>query len=94
MGTAAISTDLLREKVIEVIADVKEVSPDAITMESTFEELGVDSLDGLNIIFELENAFNIRVPDDEALSVFDVRGVVQSLERLLLGGRARTAVEG
>ena len=49
-------------------------------METTFEELGFDSLDGLNLIFELEEEFDIVVPDDKVQSMKSVREVVEGIE--------------
>ena len=44
----------VEERVIRVFADFKKVPPEEITMDTTFDELGFDSLDGLNLVFELE----------------------------------------
>jgi len=40
--------DQIAEKVISIITSVKRIPPDAISIESTFEQLGIDSLDGIN----------------------------------------------
>lgn len=69
----------LAQKIIGIVAAVKQVSPDSIRPESTFEQLGIDSLDRINILFELENEFNIDVPDDEARSITSVQGIVERL---------------
>jgi acyl carrier protein len=69
----------LEAKVIGIVASVKQVSPDAIRADSTFEELGIDSLDRINILFELENEFNIDVPDSEARAITSVGGIVERL---------------
>lgn len=78
------ATDIL-QTVVAAIARVKEIPADDITLERTFEELGMDSLDGLNMVFELEKAFGITMPNEDALQVRDVREVVQALERVLAG---------
>jgi acyl carrier protein len=44
----------VEERVIRVFADFKKVPIEEITMDTTFEELGFDSLDGLNLVFELD----------------------------------------
>ena len=69
----------LADKVIGIVALVKQVSPDSIRAESTFDELGIDSLDRINILFELENEFNIDVPDDEARSIKSVQGIIERI---------------
>jgi acyl carrier protein len=70
-------------KVIGIVASVKQVSPDSVCAESTFDELGIDSLDRINIIFELENEFDIDVPDDEARSIKSVQGIIDRLAAYL-----------
>ncbi len=52
-------------------------------METTFEELGFDSLDGLNIVFELEEEFDLMVPDDKVAEMKSVRQVVAGIEHLI-----------
>jgi len=70
-------------KVIALIAKTKKIPPETITLDSTFEELKMDSLDGLDLFFELEEAFDLSIPDDSARSIQSVRSIVEELERLL-----------
>ncbi len=74
------------QRVIRVIAASQHYSPDkaaAITEDTTFEALGIDSLDGINIVFALEEEFNMNIPDEEARSIRGVRDIVQGIEKLL-----------
>jgi acyl carrier protein len=48
-------------------------------MDTTFDELGIDSLDRINILFELENEFDIGIPDERARSINSVNGIVVQL---------------
>lgn len=53
-------------KLKEVIADVLNVDPNEITLETTFtEDLGADSLDVFQIIMGIEEAFEIEIPADK-----------------------------
>lgn len=52
-------------------------------MDTTFEELGLDSLDGLNLIFELEEEFDLVVPDNKVQEMKSVRQAVEGIEALL-----------
>ena len=72
-------------KVIEIIVREQHLDPNAVTIDSTFEELGIDSLDGVNILFALEEEFKIDVPDTVAQNMRSVRQVVDSLTRVLEG---------
>ncbi len=76
----------LTQRVISVIATTQKMPPEKISIDSTFEELGIDSLDGINILFALENEFNINIPDDAVQEVRGVRQMVENLERFLAGG--------
>lgn len=71
------------ERVIKVFAAFKKVEPSEIKMETTFEELGLDSLDGLNLIFELEEEFDLMVPDDKVQSMKSVAEAVEGIQWLL-----------
>lgn len=73
----------VEERVIKVFADFKKISPDEIKRESTFEELGLDSLDGLNLIFELEEEFDLTVPDDKVQEMKTVGEVIEGIEYLI-----------
>jgi acyl carrier protein len=73
------------EKVLEIIAREQHLDPSKVTMDATFEELGIDSLDGVNILFALEEEFKIDIPDNVAQNMKSVRQVVDSLTRVLEG---------
>ncbi len=73
----------LTSRVIKVIADTQKISPDLIGRESTFEELKFDSLDGINILFALENEFDINIPDEAARQIKSIPEMVQGIEKLL-----------
>lgn len=82
----------LIKRVIAVIASTQRMPPEKITIDSTFEELGIDSLDGVNILFGVEEEFNINIPDEEAQQIRSVRQMVEGIEKLLEGGTAAVPV--
>src|SRR5688572_10841121 len=73
----------VEERVIRVFADFKKVPVEEITMDTTFDELGFDSLDGLNLVFELEEEFDLTIPDDRVADMKGVRQAVEGIEGLL-----------
>ena len=77
------SDETVEQRVIRVFATFKKVPVEDIRMDTTFEELGLDSLDGLNLIFELEEEFDIVVPDDKVQSMKSVSEVVTGIEAIL-----------
>jgi acyl carrier protein len=67
---------------IDIIAKSKGISPDTVTLASTFEALNIDSLDKINISFEVEEAFNIDIPDEALGSIRTVGDMVDGVTKL------------
>ncbi len=90
MSTAPNSiSDPVSEKILSLIAAVKKLPHDKVTLDSSFEELGIDSLDGINLVFEIEGAFDISIPDEQARSIRSVREMIDGVKSLLAAaGRA------
>ena len=84
-------SDELIQKVISVIAENQRISPEKITVDSTFEELGIDSMDGVNIVFALESEFNVSIPDEAMKELRSVRNAVEGVEKLLAAGAGEGA---
>jgi acyl carrier protein len=81
-------TEEMTRKILKVIADSQKLPPEKVTIDSTFEELGIDSLDGVNILFALENEFNISIPDEGVQTIRSMRQMVEALDKLMSGGQA------
>ena len=73
----------LAAKVIETIARTQRLPANSVTLESTFEELQIDSLDGINIVFEIEKEFNVEIPDEGVNNLRSVRQTVEGVRKLL-----------
>jgi acyl carrier protein len=71
-------------KVAEIIAANNDVALEGITMDSTFEDLNMDSLDGLTLVNELETEFDISIPNEQAMKIRSVRETVESLEKIFI----------
>ena len=84
--------DDLSQRVISVIAATQHIPAEKITPESSFQELGIDSLDGINILFALENEFNINIPDDEAQTIRTVHDAIEGVRKLLEGDSGQEQV--
>ncbi len=69
------------ENVREIIAEELGVEEDKILMESNLsEDLGADSLDAIELIMAIEEAFSIEIPDNEATKIKKVSDIVRFLE--------------
>jgi acyl carrier protein len=75
--------DELSQRVIQVMAATQHLPAEKITIESSFQELGIDSLDGINILFALESEFDINIPDDAAKEIRTVRDMVEGVRQLV-----------
>jgi acyl carrier protein len=73
----------LTPRILEIIAETQRKDLSQVTIDSTFEELGIDSMDGVNIVFAIENEFNINVPDEQVKSIRSVRDIVNGVEQLV-----------
>ena len=84
-------SDELIQRVRNIIANTQRIPIEKVTIDSSFEELGIDSMDGVNILFALENEFNITIPDEAAKQIRNVRQMMEGVERLIAGGPADAA---
>ncbi len=73
----------LTDRVIRVIQETQKLPEGKILANSTFEELGFDSLDGINILFALENEFDINIPDDAARQIKSIPEMVEGISGLI-----------
>src|SRR5579862_4256800 len=80
---AAAENDELTQKVLRIVAETQRKDVGLVKIESSFEELGIDSMDGVNIVFALENEFDINVPDEEVKTIRSVRDMVEGVRTLI-----------
>ena len=70
-------------RVLKTIAASKRIPPETVTIDSEFQALNIDSMDAVEILFALENEFDINIPDDEVRNVRNVRQMCEGVEKLL-----------
>jgi acyl carrier protein len=83
MSGTLMSPQELTQRILRIIAETQRKDPAQVTIDSSFEELGIDSMDGVNIVFALENEFDINVPDEEVKSIRSVRDMVEGVRTLI-----------
>lgn len=70
------------DKVRDIIAKQLELDPNTITMESKLvDDLKADSLDVVELIMDLEQEFDIEIPDDQLPKIRTVGDIVDYLEK-------------
>ncbi|MGB8801977.1 MAG: acyl carrier protein [Candidatus Acidiferrales bacterium] len=85
-------SDAVAEKVISTLASVKRIPAETITLETNLQDLGIDSLDVFTLLFELENAFKISIPDDDVRSLRTVKDVVDGIKKILAAAPPDTSL--
>jgi acyl carrier protein len=71
----------VEERVIDIVAEQLGVSKDQVSRESSFvNDLGADSLDTVELVMELEEEFDLNIPDEAAEKIQTVGQAVEHIE--------------
>ena len=73
----------ITDKVIAIIAEQAVLEPSDVTLDSTLEDLGIDSLGLVESIFAIEEAFDISIPfnaNEPQASDFDISNVAAIID--------------
>jgi acyl carrier protein len=71
----------IEQEVIKTVAECLKIDTDKITIESNFiDDLGADSLDQVELIMELENKFNVEIPDEVAEKIQKISDAIRYIE--------------
>ena len=73
----------VEQRVINAIARSKRVDADKLSPETTFEELSMDSLDAIELLFEIEEEFDLTVEDEAVQGQENVRQVIEAVRQAL-----------
>ena len=73
----------VQDRVLKVVETARQKPPGSISADSTFEELGIDSLDRLNLLFDLEGEFDIQIDDEKAKSVTNLHQMIEGIKTLV-----------
>lgn len=85
----------VQDVIFETIASDARIPKENISLESTLTDLGIDSLEAIEIVFNLEERFKISFPDrDPSFDTGTVRGLVDAVERLLAEQAAASGEAG
>lgn len=75
-------SDTFSEKILATLAAVKHLPREKVSLDSSLQELGLDSLDTITLLFELEKQFHVSISDDHVRSLRSVRDVVEGVRQL------------
>jgi acyl carrier protein len=72
----------VEERVIELVSENLGVNKEQVTRRTSFiEDLGADSLDIVELIMELEEEFEINIPDEQAEKIKNVGEAIDYIEK-------------
>ena len=73
---------MLRDKIRKVIADSLHVKLEEVTDGASFkDDLGIDSLESIELVMTLQEEFNMEIPDDMVEKMTKVKDVIEFIER-------------
>jgi acyl carrier protein len=74
----------VQERVIDIVAEQLGANKENITRETSFvNDLGADSLDTVELVMELEEEFDINIPDDMAEKIQTVGQAIEHIEKAI-----------
>lgn len=76
-------TGTVHAAVVDAVARQKQLDPTAIRPDSRLSTLGVSSLDAITIVYEIEEAFDIEVPNESLEGLETVEDIVDRLNSLI-----------
>ena len=79
---ADVGEDRVTQEGVRIIARVRDIDAEKVTLDSSLEDLGIDSMDGINIAFEIEETFDIEIPEEVLREVKSVSEMIEKLRAL------------
>jgi len=73
---------MILDKVTEIIVKTAHCKAEDVRPESELASLGIDSLKAITVIFELEEAFDIEIPNELIPSIVTVNDIVDKVDEL------------
>ena len=74
--------ETIEERVKRAVAAASHTAVERLTPDTTFQELDMTSLDALALIADLEEEFGVEIPNEDAMSLRDVRQAVECVRAL------------
>ena len=78
------TTQEIQDKVIDIVCKHLGVAKDKVSSETSFvNDLGADSLDTVELVMDMEEAFGLSIPDEDAEKIQTVGNAVKYIEAAL-----------
>lgn len=69
------------DKVKEIMAETLNLDEADIKMEATLKDLGIDSIDAVELVMALEETYDVKIADEEAAALEKVSDIVAFIEK-------------
>jgi len=73
---------MIEAAVVEVITRERNCTPEDVSLETRLSDLGIDSLQAITILYELEERFGIEIPNEQMENIETVRDIVSSIAEI------------
>lgn len=73
---------MLEQVVLQAISQAQPAVSENITMDTSLSDLGIDSLRAITILYELEEQFDIEIPNELIENIRTVGDIVYNIEQL------------
>jgi len=77
---------MINDMVFDVIAREQKCSPEDLSLETRLEDLGIDSLRAITIVYQLEERFEIEIPNELIETIVTVGDIVTNIDQLRHNG--------
>ena len=74
----------LKRRVLEIIDFYTKVEFDEITNDKTLDDLGLDSMDKLEIVYEIENTLHVKISNEELKNIKTVGDIIKHVSGLYI----------
>jgi acyl carrier protein len=74
-------SEIIFNKIATLLSSKKVINKELISIEQSFEDLGLDSLDAVELISNLEDEFNVTLPNIELQQIKTIRQAVEGIEK-------------
>jgi len=75
--------DEVFEKIKDLIVTKKGVEAEKVNIDSSFEELGLDSLDAVELVADMEEIFDVNIPNTDLQNFKTIRQAVEGLQKAI-----------
>ena len=70
-------------RIKDLIVTKKGVDAEKVNIDSSFEELGMDSLDAVELVADMEEIFNVNIPNTDLQNFKTIRQAVEGLQKAI-----------